>query len=82
MSDDDFKEMQRQMDKEKAAGIYGDEVDPDYNQDTGDGDRGADDSSQDDDQTPDQDQAPEAEESLSIINSRKITNRFKRGPQK
>ena len=80
MSDDDFREMQRQMDKEKAAGLYGDEGDPDYNQDTGDGDRGTDDSSQSDE--PEQDQPPEAEESLRIINSKKITNRFKRGPQK
>ena len=80
MSDDDFREMQRQMDKEKAAGLYGDEGDPDYNQDTGDGDRGTDDLSQSDE--PEQDQPPEAEESLRIINNKKITNRFKRGPQK
>jgi hypothetical protein len=74
MSDDDFREMQRQMDKEKSAGIYGDEGEPDYNQDAGDSD-----TSQDE---PAQEQPPEAEESLRIINNKKITNRFKRGPQK
>ena len=77
MSDDDFREMQRQMDKEKAAGLYGnDEGNPGYDQDTGDQDDATDNPPEGDDQPP------EAEESLKIINNQKITTRFKKGSQK
>ena len=78
MSDDDFREMQKQMDKEKASGEYGNEDDTNYNSDADN----TDDNIKNDGPPDGNDQQPEAEESLGIINNTKITTRFKKGPQK
>lgn len=72
MSEDDMREMQKQMDKEKAAGLYDDGMPPEDDQD------------QIDSQPPGNTEQPpeddiEAEESLKVINK---TKSFKRGPQK
>ena len=67
MSDDDMREMQKQIDKEKDAGLYGDE-DVDQFQD-----------SEPPQEEPPQQDDMEAEESLKVINK---TKSFKRGPQK
>lgn len=66
MSDDDMREMQKQMDKEKADGLYGDEEDQFQ------------DSEPPQEEPPQQDDQ-EAEESLKVINK---TKSFRRGPQK
>jgi hypothetical protein len=72
MSEDDMREMQKQMDKEKAAGLYDDGMPPE------------DDQGQSDSQPPGNAEQPpeddmEAEESLKVINK---TKSFRRGPQK
>jgi hypothetical protein len=72
MSEDDMREMQKQMDKEKAAGLYDDGMPPEGDQD------------QTDSQPPGNAEQPpeddmEAEESLKVINK---TKSFRRGPQK
>lgn len=72
MSEDDMREMQKQMDKEKAAGLYDDGMPPE------------DDQGQPDSQPPGNTEQPpeddmEAEESLKVINK---TKSFRRGPQK
>lgn len=73
MTDDEMREMQKQMDKEKAAGLYdvdmpsGGEVPPQQGQPPSD------------QQAPPQDDQ-EAEESLKVINNR--TKSFRRGPNK
>lgn len=66
MSEDDAREMKKQMDKEKAAGVY----EPEDSQD-------ADPPEQ---EPAEQDQPEDAEESLEIINNKKIP--FKRGSRK
>lgn len=63
MSDDDFREMQKQMDKEKADGMYNDEDDMDGEPDN------SQQASDDGDDAP-----PDAEESLKIINTRNNKN--------
>ena len=72
MSEEDMREMQKQMDKEKAAGLYDDGVPP------------GDDQDQTDSKPPGNAEPPpeddmEAEESLKVINK---TKSFRRGPQK
>ena len=69
MSDDDIKEMNKQIKKEKAAGLYGEPQQPPEEEQP--------------QQEPEQDQEPEvqkAEESLHIINKKKIPIK-KRIPQ-
>jgi hypothetical protein len=65
MSEDDMREMKKQMDKEKAAGVYEPEVAP------------AGDENPPQQEPSDQDKPDDAEESLEIINNRKIP--FKKG---
>lgn len=72
MSEDDMREMQKQMDKERADGLYDDGMPPE------------DDQGQTDSQPPGNTEEPpeddiEAEESLKVINK---TKSFRRGPQK
>jgi hypothetical protein len=71
MTDDEMKEMQKQMDKEKAAGIYDDGMGNDQEAPS------AENQPPENDQEPPQDQ--EAEESLEVINKQKS---FRRGHQK
>lgn len=61
MSDDDIKEMNKQIEKEKAAGLYGDAAPPE-------------DGSAPPEEAPPEDQetAPQAEEGLDVINKTKI----------
>jgi hypothetical protein len=69
MTDDEMRDMKKQMDKEEAAGEYGEEEPPT--------------DSSTNQQPPQQEQPPqddEAEESLQIINTKK--NQLKRGIQK
>ena len=70
MSEDDMREMQKQIEKERKAGLYDDGM-------------GTDDGGQEEPPPEDQEQPPqdeqEAEESLKVINK---TKSFRRGPQK
>lgn len=64
MSDDDYKEMQKQMDKERKDGVYDDGQNPNF-------DQGNDEQPPEDQQPPLQ-QMDQAEEGLDIINKDKL----------
>jgi hypothetical protein len=70
MSEDDMREMQKQIEKERKAGLYDDGM--------GTGDGGQEEPPPEDQEQPPQDEQ-EAEESLKVINK---TKSFRRGPQK
>ncbi len=64
MSDDDYKEMQKQMDKERKDGVYDDGQNPNFGQ--------GDDEQPPEDQQPPLQQMDQAEEGLDIINKDKL----------
>lgn len=72
MSGDDMREMQKQMDKEKAAGMYDDGMPPEDDHAQADGEPPK-------DAEPPLENDTTAEESLKVINK---TKSFTRGPQK
>lgn len=69
MSEDDMREMQKQIEKERKDGLYDDDIGPE--------DDDQEEPPQDQEQPPEPEQ--EAEESLKVINK---TKSFRRGPQK
>jgi hypothetical protein len=76
MNEDEIEEMQKEIDLERAAGVY---KDPDLDGDDG-GDSGNDEQPPEDDEAP-SDEEPAEEQSNLLINSSKPTTKFERFKQ-